>query len=148
MGLLRYNDGLDAMTVPRILTGFRRSEDGASTLETVLWIPVFFAFFALLFDIAMVFNGQARTLRVIQEANRDYSVGQITSEAALEERIKTNLADMNITPTEIDPNQTAGVISTRVEIPVAEFGSLGWFSAFKELRVEVTAEQTVENMEI
>ncbi len=130
------------------LTRFRRSEDGASTLETVLWIPLFIAFFALIFDIAMIFNGQAATLRVIQEANRDYSVGQITSLADAKSRIETNLAAINITPTAVVPRQSNGVISTRVEIPVAELGSLGWFSAFRELRIDVTAEQTVENMEI
>ena len=136
------------MMITRALNRFRRSQDGASTVETVLWIPVFFVFFALLFEISMVFNGQARTLRIVQEANRDYSVGQITSEADLGLRIKNNLATMNVTATAIVPRQTAGVITTRVDIPVAEFGSLGWFSAFKELRVRVTAEQTVENMEI
>ena len=72
-------------------TRFRRSEDGASTVETVLWIPVFIAIFALLFDIAMIFNGQAATLRVIQEANRDFAVGQITTEAATQTRVKDNL---------------------------------------------------------
>lgn len=129
------------------LNRFRRSEDGASTVETVLWVPVFVAFFALLFDVAMVFSGQAATLRVIQEANRDYSVGQITTLAATKTRIETNLAKINIKPTAVEPKQKAGVISTRVEIPVAELGSLGWFAAFKELKIDVTAEQTVENME-
>ena len=136
------------MTITDAFTRFRRAEDGASTVETVLWIPVFVAFFALLFDIAMIFNGQAATLRVIQEANRDYSVGQITSLEDAKTRIVTNLKAINITPTLVVPSQKAGVISTRVEIPVAELGSLGWFTAFKELKVNVTAEQTVENMEI
>ena len=134
------------MSLPA-LKRFRRSEDGASTVETVLWVPLFVAFFALLFDVAMIFSGQAATLRVIQEANRDYSVGQITTLAATKTRIETNLAKINITPTAVEPKQKAGVISTRVEIPVAELGSLGWFSAFQNLRIDVTAEQTVENME-
>lgn len=129
------------------LQKFRRSETGATTVETVLWIPVFFAFFALLFDIAMVFTGQAAALRVVQEANRDYSVGQISTLANTKTRIQNNLASINITPSSVVSSQKAGVITTRVEIPVAELGSLGWFSAFKELKIDVTAEQTVENME-
>lgn len=128
-------------------TRFRRSEDGASTVETVLWIPVFIAIFALLFDIAMIFNGQAATLRVIQEANRDFAVGQITTEAATQTRVKDNLQRINITASSIVTNESAGVIRTRVEIPAAELGSLGWFKAFGELKIDVTAEQTVENME-
>lgn len=134
------------MSLPA-LKRFQRSEDGASTVETVLWVPLFVAFFALLFDVAMIFSGQAATLRVIQEANRDYSVGQIATLAATKTRIETNLAKINITPTAVEPKQKAGVISTRVEIPVAELGSLGWFNAFQNLRIDVTAEQTVENME-
>lgn len=135
------------MTLPSF-SRFRRSEDGASTLETVLWIPIFFAFFGLIFDIAMIFNGQAATLRVIQEANRDYSVGQITSLADTQTRIQTNLATINITPSSVVSRQSAGVISTRVEIPAGELGSLGWFKAFGDLKIDITAEQTVENMEV
>ena len=129
---------------------FRKSEDGGTTLETVLWVPIFFAFFGLLFDIAMVFNGQAAALRVIQEANRDYSIGTITTTTAARARIKSNLASININVADkdIDPRQNAGVISTRVEIPVAELGSLGWFNAFKNMKVDVTAEQTIENNEV
>ena len=132
---------------PNPFTRFHRNEDGASTVETVLWIPLFIAFFALLFDIAMIFNGQAATLRVVQEANRDYAVGQITTEAATQTRVKDNLAKINITASSIVTSENAGVISTRVEIPAAELGSLGWFKAFGELKIDVTAEQTVENME-
>ena len=132
---------------PKPISRFHRNEDGASTVETVLWIPLFIAFFALLFDIAMIFNGQAATLRVVQEANRDYAVGQITTEAATQTRVKDNLAKINITASSIVTSENAGVISTRVEIPAAELGSLGWFKAFGELKIDVTAEQTVENME-
>ena len=123
---------------------FAQDESGASTVETVLWVPVFVAFFALLFDMAMIFNGQAATLRVIQEANRDYAVGQIFDEAGTETRIRTNLSNINITPSSVVTVDRDGVVATRVEIPAAELGSLGWFKAFGELRVEVTAEQTVE----
>lgn len=147
MGLFRL-DGINRYNIMvTSIKDFRRSEDGASTVETVLWIPVFIAFFALLFDIAMIFNGQAATLRVIQEANRDYSVGQITTLAATKSRIETNLGRINITPSSVVPKQSNGVISTRVEIPVAELGSLGWFAAFGNLKIDITAEQTVENME-
>lgn len=129
---------------------FRRSENGATTIETTLWIPVYFAFFALLFDIVMMFNGQAAALRIVQEANRDYSIGTISTLSGTRSRIKSNLASINITVSDGDivPRQSKGVISTKVEIPAAELGSLGWFKAFKNVTIEVTAEQTIENMEV
>ena len=81
---------------------FRRSENGATTIETTLWIPVFFAFFALLFDIVMMFNGQAAALRIVQEANRDYSIGTISTLSGTRSRIKSNLASINITVSDGD----------------------------------------------
>ena len=64
--------------------GLRRfvvSESGSSTVEAVLWFPIFFFFTLFVLDASMMFNAQARALRMVHDTNRALAVGRILSES-------------------------------------------------------------------
>lgn len=130
-----------------LATGFRRKEDGTATVEAVLWFPIFIAVFGLMVDSAMIFHGQSKVLRVVQDANRKLSIKSLATDAEAEAYINAQLAAINVTPsrTETLSNMTTGVISTLVVVPAREFQILGYFSALTNLEVPVTAQHMRED---
>ena len=127
---------------------FRRREDGGATVESVLWLGFFVMVFGLLIDVAMIFNGQARALRVVQDRNREFAVGQITTIADLRTEITNELSALRIIPTSVVPTVTAGVVSTRVQIPADQLAIIGFFTSFPGLQVDVAADIMIENWEV
>ena len=130
-----------------LATGFRRKEDGTATVEAVLWFPIFIAVFGLMVDSAMIFHGQSKVLRVVQDANRKLSIKSLATDAEAEAYITAQLAGINVTPsrTETLSDMTTGVISTLVVVPAREFQILGYFSALTNLEVPVTAQHMRED---
>ena len=130
-----------------LATGFRRKEDGTATVEAVLWFPIFIAVFGLMVDSAMIFHGQSKVLRVVQDANRKLSIKSLATDAEAEAYITAQLAPIHVTPsrTETLSDMTTGVISTLVVVPAREFQILGYFSALTNLEVPVTAQHMRED---
>lgn len=126
-----------------MLRRFLRAEDGTATIEAVLWLPMFFAFFALLVDVSMIFHGQNQVLRVTQDANRSLSLGRLASLEATEDLIESRLR-------EFAPNAHAvttvddGLIVTSVAVPVADLEMLGLFGALSSATITVSAQHLVE----
>lgn len=103
---------------------FMRREDGGTTIEAVLWVPVFVLILSLITDASFVFYGRAQALRIVQDGNRAFSVGRIVSTSETEDFIEERLAD-------IAPNATAtttvdaGIITSVVVIPAADLMAIG-----------------------
>lgn len=129
------------------VAGFRRKEDGTATVEAVLWFPIFIAVFGLMVDSAMIFHGQSKVLRVVQDANRKLSIKSLETDAEAEAYINAQLAAINVTPsrTETLSDMTTGIISTLVVVPAREFQILGYFSSLTNLEVPVTAQHMRED---
>lgn len=133
-------------TLARPLCRFRRREDGVVTVETILWIPMFFFVFGLMLDVAMLFHGQAKVLMVTQNGNREYSIGNIADETATQNFVVAQLAAQNISVT-VTTTEVAGVARTVVSVPATELQVLGYFNVFPGLSLTVTAEHMIENWE-
>ena len=129
-----------------LFSRFFRREDGVATIETVLWFPFLIALFGLMFDATMVFNTQARIMRVIQDGNREYSIGNLADTTATEDFIENRLSGINITATAAS-NVTAGVVTTVVTVRAPEMDLIGYFSAIRNVVFTVSAYQMVENWE-
>jgi len=125
---------------------FRRS-DGAATVETVLWFPLLIAVFGLMLDVAMIFFGQAKVLRVVQDANREFSIGRYGDYATTQTAIETELALLGIVPTATVTFETAGVVTSSVLVPAAQLTVLGYFVAFDQVNINITADHMIENWE-
>ena len=129
-------------TPDRFMRRFLRRDGGAVTVETILWIPMFIFIFGL-----MLFHGQAKVLMVAQNANRQYSIGNVTTEAATEVSIESQLAAMNI-QANATTVEVAGVARTVVSVPAIELQVLGFFNVFQGLNLTITAEHMIENWEV
>jgi len=125
------------------LTGFARRQDGAVSVEAVLWLPVFIGFFVLIVDATMIMSGQAQALRVVQDANRGMSVGLIDSAADAEAFIQARLSSLSQNVT-VATDITAGVITTNISMPSRDLVASGLLNVFTNITVRVSAQHRGE----
>ncbi|NKW71555.1 hypothetical protein HGD85_00895 [Rhodobacteraceae bacterium R_SAG10] len=127
----------------KMIRRFAGETHGTATIEAVLMLPLFFAFFALMVDVAMVFNGHSRVMRIVQDANRNLSVGRLATEDEVEAYIVTALANLS-------PNATAttqivsGVATSTAFVPATDLEIIGMFSAISSITLNVTAQHYIE----
>jgi Flp pilus assembly protein TadG len=123
--------------------GFLRREDGAVTVEAVLWLPIFIAIFALIVDATMIMSGQAQALRVVQDANRLVSVGSIKSEEDTRTFIQTRLSGLsdNI---DVQSGVAQGIITTNITMPSRDLVASGLLNVFANITVRVGAQHRAE----
>jgi len=127
----------------RSLTGFFKGTDGSATIEAVLWTPAFFALVMLVADVSMIFNGQARMLRIVQDANRSLSVGRVLTAAEVEATVKEKVANIDANAV-VKTTVVDGLITTTLTIPADKLDLLGWFSVLRQASVKVSAQHYVE----
>lgn len=120
-----------------------RDESGSATVETVLWLPVMITLVMLVADVSFIFNNQARALRIVQDANRAFSVGRLNSTTETEDFVRTQLADMTHSSI-IATTLTSGVIRTTARIPVSDMTIVSWFDVFSGFYVTVRSEHFLE----
>ncbi|MFZ5962147.1 TadE/TadG family type IV pilus assembly protein [Thalassococcus sp. BH17M4-6] len=122
---------------------FCRDEDGAQTIEAVIWLPVFVMFIVLIIDVSSVFNRQSEMLRIVQDANRSFATGRLSSSDAAEAFVQTALgslaASTTVTTTLID-----GIISTRLTIPATALMPINSIPIFRDKDVVVANQQLAE----
>lgn len=103
---------------------FFRDDNGAVTVESVLWVPVFLLFFALIADVSLIFHGQAKALRIAYDGNRQASLGEFANAAETQAAILARIQ-------EFAPNATVSTtfgtedIETRVVLPTNDMVAIG-----------------------
>lgn len=122
---------------------FLKNEDGAATIEAVLWLPFFLLLFALLADISMIFNGQSRLLRVAQDANRNMSIGRLTTNAETEDFVLGQVSNLSANA-QASTSVTAGLITTIVSVPLVDLDIFGVAEVFAGTRMTVRADHLME----
>ena len=129
----------------RIGAGLRRfrREDGAVTVEAVLWVPFFVIVLTMVADAALIFFGQARALQVAQDVNRALSVGTLASTDDAKTYIENTLATMS-------PNATSqtvtndGIVTTVVSLPASDLAAVGFFTSLTSFQMQVVAQMVQE----
>ena len=130
-------------TFQRGIRKFLRSTEGSASFEVVIWTPVFMFIFFLIADTAIIFSDQAQVLRIVQDANRAMSIGQLTTVSETQTRIADAIA--NISPNAVvTTTVSAGVIRTDVVMPVSDLEATGMVDAFDNLTVTVSAQHLSE----
>lgn len=125
------------------LRRYARDEDGSHTIEAVIWLPIFVIILALIINISVIYNRQAQIIRIVQDANRSYSVGRLTS--TNEVRNAVLLAISGVAPNAVATStETSGVITTRVDIPTTDLMPVDMFKILRSKTVTVTAQQYAE----
>ena len=123
---------------------FTRREDGAVTVEIVLWVPFFVLACMAGGQFAMIFFGQAVALDAAQQATRAYSIGDLTSEAELRAFVQDALSTLSAN-VDVKTSVTDNLITTYVRVPAKYFG--GPFKIIADLgqaNVVVKAQQFKE----
>lgn len=122
---------------------FRNDQNGSMTLEAVLWMPVFLAFFAILADVALMFHSQAVAQRIIQDAHRNASSGWFRTEAAVEADILAKL--QGVSPNaRVETEYGSDFVRSTVELPASDLVAVGLFTAFVNLDIPATAYHRLE----
>lgn len=129
----------------RSLTGFLRRNDGTATVEAVLWLPIFMIVFGLMIDASMIYHGQSKVLRVLQDANRNMSIGRFDSDTEIEAYINSELARFGVTPTSTDAITDGNVVLTFVTVPAAHLQALGYFSSLVNLQISVSSAHILDS---
>ena len=128
----------------RLLKRFARDTSGSATIEFVIWLPMVLLAFGLTVDVSMIFHSQSQVLRIVQDANRNASIGRLRTPAEAESYVETRLhkasADADATST-----ITAGVINTTVTYPARDFQILGFFPQLRNLEITVNSEHLIED---
>ncbi len=125
------------------LRRFRRREDGTATIETLLWLPVMLAFVALAADAAFVFFGQNQAYRIVQDANRNLSVGRFKTEAEVEQYLTSTIGAFaeHVTAKTTIEN---GMVTSVVKIPVNDLIATNMIASLMNFDLTVGATQFVE----
>ncbi len=128
----------------KLLGSFLRSEDGSFSIEAVIWMPIFAMLLAVIMNVSMVFFGESQMLRVVQDANRAFSLGRLADAEAVEQFVLTNLAYMDSTLT-VKTLISGGIVSTELRAPATDLMPLNFMTAaFKNVNVAVNAQQIIE----
>ncbi len=119
-------------------------EDGSFTIESVVWMPIFAILIAVIMNVSMVFFGESQMLRVVQDANRAFSLGRFEDELETETYILSRLDYMDADFT-VNTTLNNGIISTVLRAPATDLMPLNLMtSAFKSVDIAVSAQQIVE----
>ena len=139
----QYPDNFVSKLAARSSMALRR-EDGNATVEAVIWMPILFAAFGFIADTSMIFGAESQTLRIVQDANRAFSIGRLKTSIEVEDLIESQTAGFS-------PNAQAtstivnGLISTSVELPLNEITSTGLVTVFLNKSVTVFAQHLSED---
>ena len=145
--------GLCAMSVPASgkcgkIKDFLQQERGSATIEFVLWMPIVLLILLLIVDASMLFMSRSHALRVLQDTNRLYSVGQFTGTTA--ERITqaqtyalNRLRGLSPSATAIT-TETNRVVRTQATMATREIAQVGFLGVMMDAQMVVFAEHRVE----
>ncbi len=123
---------------------FLIDEDGSASIEAVIWLPVFIMLLGLVVDTSLIFARQAQALRIIQDANRSFSIGRIMTVEATEAMISDRLSPYSPN-VEVSTTLDMGLITSTATMPANDLSSLGLIPAFAGVNVSVTAQHMSEN---
>ncbi len=120
-----------------------QDESGTATIEAVLWLPVFIAFFCLVADASFIFFGQNKAYRIVQDANRKLSIGRLSTAVEVEQYITTQFASFAPNAT-IVSDVTSGTVTTAALIPASDLVATGFITSLTNASVTIGASHLVE----
>lgn len=121
-----------------LLKRFKEDERGLATIESLLWMPLFFYLFILITDVSFIFYGKAQALRVIQDGNRAYATNLLDLGTA-EQRILDSLNSFAPGSTaRMTYNSGTGVVTTLATMPAASLMAVGSIPNFVDMDVSIT----------
>lgn len=122
------------------------SECGSATIESLLWLPIFIAFFALVADTAMVFNNRSLAIKLVQDTNRARAVGRLETDAAARAFLSDRIKAMSPTAkASVVTSPTTRIVTSSLQIPAHEIDAIGLFGRLAKIDVVVQAQHMMED---
>lgn len=131
-------------SVVKHLRGFCADEDGSYSIEAVIWMPIFAILLALIMNVSVVFFTESQMMRVVQDGNRAFSLGRLTSPEEVEDYVIETLAytDADLL---VETTVSGGIIRTQLSAPATDLMPLNFLrDSFSNVRVGFTSQQIVE----
>ncbi|MDF0603865.1 pilus assembly protein [Psychromarinibacter sp. C21-152] len=129
-----------------VIKRFFREDQGTATIETVLMLPLLIAILSLTVDLSLIFNSRAEVLRIMQDTNRNVSIGRIEDAQTAESYVKTKIS--HLAPNAMaQATITAGVINTTVWIPASDLMMTGFFDSILRITLTLSAQHMIEDWE-
>ena len=133
----------DKLPPRRGLKRFARDTSGSASIESLFWIPIFTFILILIVDTSFIFFGRTQVLRIVQDNNRAFSVGRITSTDDLEDAIIAEL--LTLTPNAaVTSSVSNGIVTTLAVFPAVDLMAEGTMGAFIDVTMAVSSNQYVE----
>jgi Flp pilus assembly protein TadG len=114
------------------------------SIEALFWFITTVLIAGVFVDASAIFHAQSNVLRIMQDANRAYSVGMITTPAAHKAYIEARLAPVSPTA-EATSSETNDILTTVVTVPAADFQILGIFRQINSVELAFTSRHLVED---
>ena len=127
-------------------SGFRflRDESGTLSVESVLWLPIYILFFALIADVSMVFHNQTKAMRIVQDANRLASRGILEDAASVRETVEARVRTISANA-EVTSAFGVDTVATTVVMPARDMTMIGLVGALSTLNVTISSMHLVES---
>lgn len=122
---------------------FKAGEDGAVTVEFVLWLPLILAVMGFIADASLAFGSRSTIMRVLQDTNRAVSVGKITDLTEAEAQLTAAIA--GIAPNAIvETTVDQGVITSVVTVPIRDLTSIGIIAKLHDFDLVIASQHLSE----
>ena len=121
-----------------------RDQNGATTVETVLWMPLIFAVIYMIADVSLVFHRQSEILRQVQANNRAFATGRITrAEIAsnIKDAIKGFAPDADVATTY---DSVVRIVTTTVTVDAEDMMAVGAFGLLNGKSLDISASHLTE----
>jgi Flp pilus assembly protein TadG len=122
---------------------FRASERGSGTVEMVLWMPIVVLLLVLITDASFIFNRRSEMLRTVQDGNRAFSVGRLTSieetQTFVATRLRVYAPSALVTTTLVD-----GIITTQASVELDDLLTFGLIPEISLGRMSVQSQHFLE----
>lgn len=119
---------------------FRLDEDGGtSTIEFVLWLPIFILILALIIDVCFLFLAQAIMFDVASDTARRWAIGTLSTTAEVETFAQAQGSFQGVQPV-VNASSSNCAVTVELVFTLADidvFGILGFVSN-DELKASVT----------
>ena len=122
---------------------FAKDESGSSTIEAVIWLPLFMLLLSMVADASFIFHGQAQALRIVQDGNRAFSVGRLEDTAATQAYIRSNLISLS-RGARVTTTLSGGIITTTALISVDDLLAIGSVGALTGFDITVKSQHFLE----
>jgi len=125
---------------------FRKDDEGSSTIEFVLWVPIFVLILSLVIDVCFLFLAQSRMFDVASDATRQLAIRRLDDAGAQSYAIQNaSFRGASATASAACPSGS-GYCEVTIELDSAEVAVTGILNFISSDKLTATVRQLQENI--